>query len=39
ERLCCIRIRGKFKNYNINGHVPTEGKPEEEKNDFYEELE
>lgn len=38
-RICCIRIKGKFFNYSIkNGHAPTEEKPDNEKEDYYEEL-
>jgi exonuclease III len=39
ERISCLRVRGKFFNCSIiNAHVPTEEKPEEEKEAFYETL-
>lgn len=38
-RLCYLRLRGKFNNYSIiNVHAPTEEKEDEEKDEFYEEL-
>jgi hypothetical protein len=40
NRLCWIRFRGKFRNYSaINAHAPTEDKDDEEKDNFYLELE
>jgi hypothetical protein len=40
ERLCVIRIKGRFFNYSlINIHVPTNDSEEEAKNQFYEQLE
>jgi len=40
DRLCWIRVCGKFINYSIiNVHVPTEDKDDEEKDKFYLELE
>ena len=39
-RMCKIRLRGIFFNYTIiNVHAPTDDKPEEEKDDFYDLLE
>jgi exonuclease III len=38
--LCWIRFRVKFRNYSvINAHAPTEDKADEEKDNFYLELE
>jgi len=35
DRLCWIRVRGKFRNYSvINAHVPTEDMDDEEKDNF-----
>ena len=40
DKLCWIRVRGKFINYSIiNVHAPTEDKDDEEKDKFYLELE
>jgi hypothetical protein len=40
ERLCVIRIRGRFINYSlINIHAPTNDSEEEAKDQFYEQLE
>jgi hypothetical protein len=40
NRLCWIRVLGKFRNYSIiNAHAPTEDKDDEEKDNFYLELE
>jgi exonuclease III len=40
ERISCLHVRGKFFNCSIiNAHAPTEEKPEEEKEAFYEGLE
>jgi exonuclease III len=40
ERLCVIRIKGKFFNYSlINIHAPTNDSEEEAKDQFYEQLE
>jgi hypothetical protein len=39
ERLCKLRIKGKFNNLSvISVHAPTEGKTDEEKETFYEDL-
>jgi hypothetical protein len=39
DRLCKLRIRGKFHNITIiNGYAPTEDKEEEEKELFYTQL-
>ena len=39
DRLCWIRVRGKFNYSIINAHAPTEDKDDEEKDKFYLELE
>jgi hypothetical protein len=40
NRLCWIRVHGKYRNYSIiNAHTPTEEKDDEEKGKFYLELE
>jgi hypothetical protein len=40
ERLCVIRIKGRFSNYSlINIHAPTNDSEEEAKDQFYEQLE
>jgi hypothetical protein len=40
DRLCWIRVRGKLRNYSIiNAHAPTEDKDDEEKDNFYLDLE
>jgi hypothetical protein len=40
ERLCVIRIKGRFFNYSlINIHAPTNDSEEEAKDQFYEQLE
>jgi hypothetical protein len=39
ERLCVIRIKGRFFNYSlINIHAPTNDSEEEAKDQFYEQL-
>ncbi|XP_055375918.1 craniofacial development protein 2-like [Condylostylus longicornis] len=39
-RMCCLRLKGKFFNTSIiNVHAQTEDKSDEEKEEFYEELE
>jgi len=40
DRLCWIRVRGKYRNYSIiNAHAPAEDKDDAEKDKFYLELE
>jgi len=40
ERICILRLRGRFFNYSIiNVHAPHNGRPEDEKERFYSELE
>ena len=40
ERICILRLRGRFFNYSIiNVHAPHSGRPEEEKERFYSDLE
>ena len=40
NRLCWIRVHGKFRNYSIiNAYAPTEDKDDEEKDNFCLELE
>jgi hypothetical protein len=40
ERLCIIRIKGRFFNYSlINIHAPTNDSEEEANDQFYEQLE
>jgi exonuclease III len=39
ERICTLRLKGKFHNVTlINIHAPTEQKMEEEKDKFYDDL-
>ena len=40
ERMCILRLRGRFFNYSIiNAHAPHSGRPDEEKERFYSDLE
>ena len=40
ERMCKLRIKGRFFNYSIiNVHCPHEERPDDEKEAFYAELE
>jgi hypothetical protein len=40
ERICILRLRGRFFNYSIiNVHAPHNGRPDEEKERFYSQLE
>ncbi|XP_055632406.1 craniofacial development protein 2-like [Toxorhynchites rutilus septentrionalis] len=40
ERMCVLRIKGRFYNYSIiNVHCPHEGRPDDEKEAFYAQLE
>jgi len=40
ERMCKLRIKGRFFNYSIiNVHCPHEGRPDDGKDAFYEQLE
>lgn len=40
DRMCYIRVRGKHRKLSfINVHAPTEEKDEDEKNEFYENIE
>lgn len=40
ERICVLRVRGKFFNYSmINVHAPHNERPEDEKDSFYRQLE
>lgn len=39
ERMCTVRIQGRFFNTNICVHVPKEERDKEEKDQFYEKLE
>ncbi|XP_055622546.1 uncharacterized protein LOC129766114 [Toxorhynchites rutilus septentrionalis] len=40
ERMCVLRIKGRFYNYSIiNVHCPHEGRPDDEKKAFYAQLE
>ena len=40
ERICILRLRSRFFNYSIiNVHAPHNGRPDEEKERFYSELE
>jgi exonuclease III len=39
ERICVLRVRGKFFNYSlINAYAPHNERPDEEKDDFYSQL-
>ena len=39
DRICVLRMKGKFFNYSlINAYAPTNDKPDDVKNEFYERL-